>query len=184
MAGLAKRVRELSIVCAVLMVCGSLVAQEPIALTDATLVVTKAGYFLLSQDADGNPTLKKFANVIKLGEAPDQPTDPTDPPAEKVFRTAVTKATGAVQDPNKANAKKALATLYRTAGQLPVQSAQQLKEATDVIYNALKPPGGNLSQAWDAWKAAVEGAAESFADGDADKTRQAWQIIAEMLEGP
>jgi len=145
---------------------------------ETTLVVTKAGYFLLVQDADGVPSLVKITNVIRLGDAPptDPPTDPTDPPAD-VLRAAVKAATEAVTDPNKDRTKIALAKLYRTTGGLPVTSADQLKEATRVIFNALQLPAP-----WSAWKATTDGAADSFAAGDVDKIRAAWVIIAEVLE--
>jgi hypothetical protein len=142
-----------------------------------TLVVTKAGYFLVKVDATGNPTLVKIDRVITIGDPPpDAPTDPTDPPAVK-FRTAVKNATAIVFDPNKTNTKKALAQLYRTTSQLPVQNKTQLVEATNVIFAALQLP-----QAWVDWKAKVDAAA-SFAE-DADKSRAAWEIIAEVLEMP
>lgn len=155
-----------------LVVCLALV---PAFASAQTLVVTKAGYFLLEQDAAGNPSLKKIATVINL----DSPGDPQPPPPVDQFRGAVKKATDEVVDPNKANTKTALAKLYRTTSQLPVTTAAQVREATAVIFGALQLP-----QVWTAWKAKVDAAVVASFGEDVDKTKSGWQVIAETLEAP
>lgn len=101
-----------------------------------TLVITKAGYFLLVQDADGNPSLVKITNVIRLGE-PGPVPDPTLTDRAK----AVLQVAQAVQEPKRAETARMLAVEYRavakqvTTGQLATQPLILLatKAAADLV---------------------------------------------------
>lgn len=156
--------------CAVLMLSALLVLLCASASAD-TLVVAKSGYWILSQDAFGVPTLRKIDSVVKLDE--EVPSPPLPPPALGIHRTAVQTATAAVADPNKANTKKALSELYRTVANLPVTSRDQLVQATDVMFGALSLP------LWSGWKAAVDKSLAAFVS--LDDAKAAWIVVAEVL---
>ena len=152
----------------------SLLACLPAAAqADTTLVVARSGYYILLQDAAGVPMLVKITSVINL----DVPTKPPEPPPVNppldVHRAAVTTATAAVTDPNKANVRKALAELYRTVAGLPVTTRAQLVQATDTLFNALNLP------AWAPWKTAVDRSLAGFAS--LDDAKKAWVVVAEVL---
>lgn len=152
----------------------TLLAVAPLAAIADTLVIAKGGYYLLTQDAAGTPTLTKISSVVKL----DEPTTPTDPPPPTdptlaVHRSFVQQATTAVSDPNKANVKKALAELYRTVAGLPVTSRDQLVQATDTLFQALTLP------LWVPWKVAVDKSLAGFVS--LDDARKAWLVVAEVL---
>ena len=145
-----------------------------------TLVITKAGYYLLLVDSAGVPTLTKFddQHIIKSGEPPTTPTqpgptpDPTDPVANHRFN--VETATGRVADANKQNTKLALAKLYQTVAGLPVTSRDQLVQSTDLLFNAL-----NLPAAWKTWKGEIDKSLAGFVA--VDDAKKAWQVVAEVL---
>lgn len=139
-----------------------------------TLVITKSGYYLLTTDATGSPTLQKFMSVVKLDE-PSPPEPPTNPTELEAHRKAVQAATDKVSDPNKANTKKALAELYRTIAGLPVTEPSQLQTATTLMFNALGLP------MWSEWKTTVDKSLSGFAS--LDDAKRAWLIVAEVLEG-
>lgn len=143
-----------------------------------TLVVTSGGYYLLTQDALGSPTLTKLTQVVVLGErgpTPDPTPDPT-PTADALHRSAVTTALNKITDPNKTNVKTALGKLYRTVAGLPVTERSQLVTSTDLLFNAL-----GLPAEWTTWKAAVDASLNRFTDLAAAK--RGWVIAADVLEG-
>lgn len=142
-----------------------------------TLVVTKSGYYLLTQDAAGAPVLSKIPQVITLGEAPTKPPDSPDPQTpEAAHRTAIREATIAVVDTNKANTKLALSKLYQTIAGLPVTERSQLFTATDLLFNALNLP------VWVPWKKTTDQSLNRF--GDLDAARRGWVVVAEVLSEP
>jgi len=146
------------------------------AFADDVLIVTKAGYFLLSTDASGVPALRPIKQVIRLAEPPVDPEpepDPTDRLAK--HRQTVQAATDKVTDQNKSNTKVALAKLYRTVQQLPVTNTDQLVQATNTMFNALTLPA-----AWQSWKWDIDQSVAGFVA--LDDAKKAWQVVAEVLE--
>lgn len=126
--------KRLSTLAALLVVLAPLcgLAQE------ATLVVTKAGYYLLTQDSAGVPSLVKIGNVIRLGEpSPDDPVDPTLTDRAN----AVREAAKAVQEPKREETARKLAIEYRVVakqvetGQLATEPLILLaaKTAADIV---------------------------------------------------
>lgn len=150
----------------------SLLLATPLSQAE-TLVVTKTGYYLLSQDAAGNPVLTKISTVIVLGDAPPPGPDPTNP-AEAQHRAAVRTATTKVTDPNKANIKLALSKLYQTVAGLPVTERSQLVTSTDLLFNALA-----LGDPWKIWKAEVDASLARFVA--LDDAKRGWLWVSEVL---
>lgn len=133
-----------------------------------TLVVSKSGYYLLTQDAAGVPVLTKIQQVITLGEGPGPIPNPTNPTAE-----AIRLSTAKVVDPNKANVRQALSQLYRTVAGLPVVDRGQLVTSTDLLFNALNLP------LWTIWKTEVDGILAVAVS--LDDAKRAWVIVADVL---
>lgn len=153
---------------------------------DGVLVVTKAGYYLLVQDAAGVPTLTTLADlvppvtikqVLKLDSVSPSPP-PTPDPTDRltVHKKTVQAATDKVTDPNKANVKIALGKLYRMVAGLPVTGREQLLTSTDLLFNSLALP-----PVWMTWKQEVHLSAVSFVS--LEDARKAWNAIADVLEG-
>ena len=131
------------------------------------------GTYLLTI-VNGEAMVTPIKKVIDVSGTPAPPTDPPPIIPLEVHRKAVIAATDKVSDANKANQKKALATLYRTTAGLPVTDKAQLVQATDILFNAL-----GLT-AWKDWKVSVDASLRSFAA--IDDAQKAWRIVAEVLE--
>ena len=72
----------------------------------ATLVITPTGYWQLTVDANGKPTLNEFDDIVRLGEKkPDPPTDPDPDPGPVTLTGKVRKWAGEVNEPNVAEAQ-------------------------------------------------------------------------------
>ena len=147
-----------------------------------TLVVTKSGYYWLTQDAAGVPSLVKIERVIKLDEPP--PTDPTDPTLTDRAK-AILQAARAVTEPKRAETARMLAVEYRavvrqvTAGQLVTQPLILLaaREAADRVLSQQQAPEqwkGVRQVITDQWTALVQ---EGASDGDFAK------LLVEVAEG-
>jgi DNA-binding transcriptional ArsR family regulator len=97
-------------------------ATEPAAAPTQTLVVSRSGYYLLTQDNAGVPSLTKITQVIVLGDSPNPfpvPGDLTE--RGKAIKAASEKVVG---DPKRAETAHLLAELYRQIVPLIGQQAK------------------------------------------------------------
>lgn len=104
----------------------------------------------------------------------DPPTDPTDPPEPPGDPLALKVSTLLAKAPTDKAGRSAMASLYRTIGQLSLTDPQQIRQSTDLMLFALP-----LSAEWKKWNADVATFAVALS---IDEIKRAWGLIAEGLE--
>lgn len=153
---------------------------------EPSLVVTKAGYYLLSQDANGVPLLTKISKVIDLGKPDDEP-EPT--PTLTVRAIAVRDAAlRATADPKRDETAAKLAELYRQVakkvrtGELDGQSNISFvaKTGADLVMGQQGLPAD--SPAWKPMRDAVGGYIVSLAQEGASNDAYA-KLLDEAAAG-
>ena len=135
-----------------------------------------AGLYLLRIGEDGQITLSPL-RVIRPTGTPTEPDPPQDPVDEdlRAFETAV-RALPLISTTEE---RQAISKLYRSvAGLSQLSSADQLRQATDVLF--LAAVGETSSpESWRSWKVGADQAAEGFS---LEKLKRAWLVVAKTLQ--
>jgi hypothetical protein len=156
---------------------------------EPTLVITKAGYWLLSEDAAGVPSLTKLTRVDDRtgGTTPIPPPvtpPPTDPPpVGTAISEQVRQWSSSISHPL---GRQALALIYKTVGERvdagtipPDQAFLAVKATTDATFNAI---GG--AENWTAWRQKVGALAETLQDqGKLTTKAQVGSFMGEVAAG-
>jgi hypothetical protein len=130
-------------------------------------------YLMIVRSTSGEFTASLLPSVT-LGTVSTPPTPEPDP-THAVLRKAVSDATKAVTDPNKANAQRTIATMYSSISGLPFQTRNALQKSTDLMWNAL-----GLGPSWAKWKTTVDEALAAFTL--LDEAIVAWRVVAEVVK--
>lgn len=123
----------------------------------------------LVADSDGILQIDRTQPIL-IGSATTPPTDPPDEPDPLAQRVSTLLA----KAPTDQAGRAAMASLYRTIGQLSLTDPQQIRQSTDLMVGALP-----LSAEWKKWNSDVASFAAAFSIAE---IKRAWALIAEGLE--
>ena len=134
-----------------------LAAPVAAAIADDVLIVSKAGYHLLTSDAAGAPVLRPIARVIVLDQAPAPPPSPPGPPLNPVAAESKRLTDAALARGGTKNTGARISAVYGLVassvndGSIPLASAlQAVKIGTDAALF-----GQADAAAWAAWRTEV-----------------------------
>jgi hypothetical protein len=156
--------------------------------TEPAVVITGAGYFVLTQSGDGTPILTRASSVADLRTAappdppnPPNPPTPPEPPKSPDEALSVKADEWAKGENDKAGAG-IIATIYQQAG----EAVQRGEVQPDNAANLTKSAAESLIKGWETFRTRVGSeAAERIATGgpmDAAKMSTFLIAIAQGVE--
>jgi hypothetical protein len=160
--------------------------------TEPAVVITDAGYFVLTQSGDGTPILTRASSVADLRTAappdptpdpPDPPNPPTPPEPPKSPDEALSaKADEWAKGENDKAGAGIIATIYQQVG----EAVQRGEVPPDNAANVTKSAAESLVKGWETFRTRVGSeAAERIATGgpmDAPKMSTFLIAIAQGVE--
>jgi len=122
----------------------------------ATLVITSAGYWQLTVDANGTPVLKEFDDIVRMGEEPnpepnpDPDPDPNPNPDPVTLTGKVRKWAGEVNEPGVAEAQGLIMEFVaEQAERGTFRSKSRMTEFTkEAIPKTLEVAGSTKTDQW------------------------------------
>ena len=159
--------------------------------TEPAVVITEAGYFVLTQSGDGTPILTRASSVADLRTtAPPTPPDPPDPPnpptppepPKSPDEALSAKADEWAKGENDKAGAGIIATIYQQVG----EAVQRGEVPPDNAANVTKSAAESLVKGWETFRTRVGSeAAERIATGgpmDAAKMSTFLIAIAQGVE--
>jgi hypothetical protein len=159
--------------------------------TEPAVVITEAGYFVLTQSGDGTPILTRASSVADLRTtAPPTPPDPPDPPnpptppepPKSPDEALSAKADEWAKGENDKAGAGVIATIYQQVG----EAVQRGEVPPDNAANVTKSAAESLVKGWETFRTRVGSeAAERIATGgpmDAAKMSTFLIAIAQGVE--
>jgi hypothetical protein len=155
-----------------LLICGTVQADH-----DLTLVVTKAGYFALSQDASGNPSFHKVGQIITLGVPGPGPVVPPGPSVsltETVKQATAAIPTYADKDTHRRSMAFGMSFIAQATANSPVP------EARNTVKQFCNAAVAGDAPKWAAWWAAVDAKLDTMALTPATYTAALGEMAAAL----